>query len=1011
MRAAVERTADTAAADLGLGVGTTVVTQITRTTTVLQLDGPVTQDEYDALLAQIATDPRVAYVEPDTRVYPSVTLPNDPYPSTNELWGFWQGSTSGNGGFSTRAPAAWPTSTGNGVVVGVIDTGITAHPELDAQVVAGYDFVGLDFSSSGLHPYTANDGDGWDADPADPGDWITAAESSGSTDDSFFLGCDVGNSSWHGTHVAGTIGAIANNSSGLAGVAPDVQIQPIRALGKCGGYIADIAAAVRWGSGASVSGVPANATPADVLNLSLGGGGSCGTTMQSAINAAVANDTVVVVAAGNSNRDAAGYTPASCDNVITVAAHDSSGNRAWFSNYGSLVEISGPGVSVYSTLNTGSTAPASPSYAFYSGTSMATPHVAGVAALLMAADPTLTPAQVLANLQATAQPFAAGSSCIGLCGSGYVDAQASLAALGVQEPTALAATPDYESLSVSWTAPAYGATPTHYDIGLSGDSGATWSDDSTAGTTYGYSSLNPATNYLVRVRAATADDSSAWVTSAPTNPLAPTTPQAVTNLATVVDDSALDVSWTAPTDTGGTPILEYQVEHSLDDSTWIADDTTTNTSTTVSGLTNGTPYKVRITPVNAQGAGASATTDWATPRTPGAPSAPTAFAVTAGDGELDLAWAAPSDDGGRAVTGYTFQTSTDDSTWTDYGVYGGTAITIGSLTNGTSYSVRVAAINVIGTGAWATSSGTPTAPAPPPAPVAPPAPAPVPAPPPAPAIEPPGAPTVFAASADDRAVRVSWLPSDDTGGEIPTEFTAEIQGPTGADTATTTDFTAEFTGLTNGATYRIRVAATNSAGTGAFSDWSADLIPIGPASAPTGLTGEASSETATLRWTAPDDTGGSPILNYAVSWFADGEEVALVTGDTWMQVNGLNNGTRYDFRVAAQTDAGLGAWSAPLVLTPRADPATEPTSVSLDKRKRRIFVRWQEPVVGEPTRYIVSVSVNDKRFRAKKSTANTSVRFTISKRTKSVAVRVAAVDSYGRGPWSDPVELILKRRR
>jgi serine protease len=129
--------------------------------------------------------------------------------------------------------------------------------------------------------------------------------------------------------VAGTIGAASNNNSGVAGVNWNSMIQPVRVLGKCGGYESDIIDGSRWAAGLPVTGVPNNTTPAKVLNLSLGGGGPCSTAAQNAINALVAAGAVFVVAAGNSAADTSGSTPANCAGVITVAANDRGGDRAF----------------------------------------------------------------------------------------------------------------------------------------------------------------------------------------------------------------------------------------------------------------------------------------------------------------------------------------------------------------------------------------------------------------------------------------------------------------------------------------------------------------------------------------------------------------------------------------------------------------------------------------------------------------------------------------------------------
>jgi serine protease len=356
-----------------------------------------------AILAALSEAEGVATVEPDVWMTAD-TLPIDPRAA--ELWGLL-GVTDGSS-YGIDAPGAWATSAGSGVVVAVIDTGLAAHEDLSGQAVAGYDMIG-DIA-------TANDGDGRDENAADPGDW-----------------CGINSSSWHGTHVAGTIAALSSNGIGVFGGSPGVKIQPVRVLGTCGGYSSDVADGIRWAAGGSVPGVPANLTPARVLNLSLGGAYPCPAEYSSAISDARTRGAVVVVSAGNSAMDASGSTPANCNGVITVAATGQAGQRASFSNYGSVVELSGPGVSILSTVDSGTTVPTGSAYAYYGGTSMAAPHVALTAALLAAAAPTLTPAQIEAILADTSTPFGADSSATGCpalgCGAGIAHAARAVASL------------------------------------------------------------------------------------------------------------------------------------------------------------------------------------------------------------------------------------------------------------------------------------------------------------------------------------------------------------------------------------------------------------------------------------------------------------------------------------------------------------------------------------------------------------------------------------------------------
>lgn len=391
----------------------------------------------EEFMAQIAKSGLVEAVEPDAIMKISMT-PNDT--RYGEQWDL-------NGTNGMRMPSAWDISTGTGSVVAVLDTGITSHTDLNSNVISGYDFV----SSS----TAARDGNGRDANPQDQGDWYAAGECGDSSS---------GNSSWHGTHVAGTVAAVTGNSAGVAGVAPNAKIQPVRVLAKCGGSLSDIADAIIWASGGSVPNIPANATPADTINMSLGGGGACGTTYQAAIDSAVSRGTSVVIAAGNESQNASNSRPANCNNVITVAASNPSGAPSYYTNYGSAIDVTAPGgdthyagQGILSTINTGTTTPSSQGYTFYQGTSMATPHVAGLVALMKSVSPSMSPSQVETALKNGTRAMPGGCS-IG-CGAGLVDAAKIMTALGGSptEPTPepsgnLLLNPGFESGATSWTA-------------------------------------------------------------------------------------------------------------------------------------------------------------------------------------------------------------------------------------------------------------------------------------------------------------------------------------------------------------------------------------------------------------------------------------------------------------------------------------------------------------------------------------------------------------------------------
>jgi serine protease len=387
---------------------------------VLKLSHVMKMTEVKAIAQKLNNDPDVKHAEPDIRMYP-LSTPNDP--QYENQWHYKAPATEPGG---ANLPGAWDITTGSeDIVVAVIDTGIVVHADLEGRTVGGYNFI--------HDAWTAGNGVGRSDDPSDLGDWADAGEC--------YEDSPAENSSWHGTHVAGTIGAKTNNNLGVAGINWTSKILPVRVLGKCGGYFSDVIDGMRWSAGLAVSGVPANAYPAKVLNLSLGGSSpSCLSILQSAVDDIIAAGASIVVAAGNNNTDVSGFTPANCTGVISVASTNRAGGRSYYSNYGTMVKIAAPGGAqsyandpngVLSTLNTGTTSPVAggDTYTYYQGTSMAAPHVTGIVSLMLSVYPTLTPAQVLSQLQSTARTFPTGteSDCTtATCGAGIVDATGAL---------------------------------------------------------------------------------------------------------------------------------------------------------------------------------------------------------------------------------------------------------------------------------------------------------------------------------------------------------------------------------------------------------------------------------------------------------------------------------------------------------------------------------------------------------------------------------------------------------
>ncbi|MBS0319737.1 MAG: S8 family peptidase [Proteobacteria bacterium] len=365
----------------------------------------------DAVASSLQRLAVTQYAEPVRRVHAMLT-PDDPlFPQQWALTG-----ASGIG-----AEVAWGFSTGSAAVtVAVVDTGITPHPELDGRVLPGYDFIS--------DPGEARDGDGRDPNPLDQGDWTGSGDCGGARPEP---------SSWHGTFVAGLIGANANNGVGIAGVDWNARILPVRVLGKCGGTTEDVFAGMMWAAGVPIDGVPPNPYPARVINMSLGGYGSCDGALQEAVDTALAQGAVVVVAAGNEADYAQSYNPAGCSGVIAVAAGSNTGALASYSNYGQAVALMAPGGDfndgdaglILSLSNDGATVPGNPAYGIAAGTSAASPLVAGTVSLMIARNANLTAGRVQSILQGTSRAFAAGSFCSiqSLCGAGMLDAGMALA--------------------------------------------------------------------------------------------------------------------------------------------------------------------------------------------------------------------------------------------------------------------------------------------------------------------------------------------------------------------------------------------------------------------------------------------------------------------------------------------------------------------------------------------------------------------------------------------------------
>lgn len=344
---------------------------------VIQTSKSLNKYQAKEFMEKVASDPDVASVEPDYINHPAylqdVTFTyNDPQYS--KQWNLTNPTTGVQNTGNARLRR------GAHVKVAVLDTGYVPHPDLVTGMANGYDFIS--------DPLSARDGDGRDPNPRDEGDYAP-----------YNLCKDQANahtSTWHGTSVAGIIGARGGNGMGIVGTADLARVQPVRVLGRCGGRTSDIADAIIWAAGGHVDGVPDNTYPAKIINMSLGTVSRCPAAYQRAIDIARSKGAIVVAAAGNGNTEASKYAPANCRGVITVGATTKAGTRASFSNYGTRVNISAPGEDILTLSMNSLDRPDNTkfSYDYESGTSMAAPHVSALLAQQLVNGTSITTKQV-----------------------------------------------------------------------------------------------------------------------------------------------------------------------------------------------------------------------------------------------------------------------------------------------------------------------------------------------------------------------------------------------------------------------------------------------------------------------------------------------------------------------------------------------------------------------------------------------------------------------------------------
>ena len=469
--------------------------RLTSSLQVLEVEPLAAGETLAARLERLRADPSVEYAEPDLRRYPHA-LPNDPL-----YTGQWYLQARADAPAAVDAEHAWDTTKGRtGVVIAVLDTGVLYnHPDLKRAAAGGRLLPGYDFVAS---TSAANDGDGRDPNPTDPGDWVTQAEANTAA----FSGCDVSGSSWHGTRTSGIIAARTNNSEGVAGVTWNPWILPVRVLGKCGGRDSDILAAMLWAAGIHVDGVPDNQYPAKIENMSLGsaGGFACPASYRDVIRDVSARGTLVVVSAGNEGGPV--DTPANCPGAVAVGGLRHAGTKVGYSSLGPEVAVSAPAgncvntgagapclFSIDTTVNLGQQTAGAFDYTNQInanfGTSFSAPIVSGIAGLMVSVNGNLSAADLRARLREGAtKPFPVSTdptvpqchvptgsgdlqpaecSCTtSVCGAGMANAPGSVAA--ALRPVAAVAVPAFVSagqnvnLSAARSAAACGRTVAGY---------------------------------------------------------------------------------------------------------------------------------------------------------------------------------------------------------------------------------------------------------------------------------------------------------------------------------------------------------------------------------------------------------------------------------------------------------------------------------------------------------------------------------------------------------------------